>query len=162
MPTAWRIVKATRARAAFDGDGARRHGGRWNGRGTRMVVTAESAALAALELLVHLQASRLLAAYALVPARFDAALVETLSVRSLPARWREYPAPVELQELGDGWVRSRRTAVLRVPSAVVPVESNFLINPDHPDFSRIAIGAPVPFDVDPRLRRSAARGRGRE
>ncbi len=153
MPTAWRIVKATRARSAFDGEGARRHGGRWNSPGVRLVYTAESASLAALELLVHLQASRLLAAYALVPARFDAALVETVAARDLPPRWREYPAPVALQEIGDGWARGRRTAVLQVPSSVVPVESHFLINPDHPEFRQIAIGAPERFELDPRLRR---------
>lgn len=154
MPAAWRIVKATRARAtAFDGEGARRHGGRWNSPGVRIVYTAESASLAALELLVHLQASRLLAAYALLPARFDEALVETLVTRGLPPRWKEYPAPVALQEIGDRWARGRRTVVLRVPSAVMPVESNFLINPEHPDFRRIAIGAPEPFAFDPRLRR---------
>jgi RES domain-containing protein len=153
MPTAWRIVKATRARSAFDGEGARRHGGRWNSPGLRLVYTAESVSLAALELLVHLQSSRLLAAYALVPARFDSALVEAVAARDLPPRWREYPAPVELQEIGDRWARSRPTAVLQVPSSVVPMESNFLINPDHPDFSRIEVGTPEPFELDPRLRR---------
>jgi RES domain-containing protein len=153
MPTAWRIARAAAARTAFDGEGARVHGGRWNSPGTRVVYTAQGASLAALELLVHLEASRLLAAYVLIPVGFDETHVEVLAPERLPARWSAYPAPVALQEIGDRWVRSRRSVVLRVPSAVVPLESNFLINPGHPDFAAFSIGKPTRFAFDHRLRR---------
>lgn len=153
MPRAWRIVKAARADSAFDGEGARRYGGRWNSPGAPLVYTAGSASLAALELLVHLQSSQLLLAYVAIPVDFDDALVEELDPASLPEDWRCHPAPVALQRLGDRWVAERRSAVLGVPSAVVPVpeESNSLLNPAHPDFDRIARGSPRPFRFDPRL-----------
>jgi RES domain-containing protein len=152
MPTGWRITKTHRLDTAFDGEGARLHGGRWNSPGTAVVYTAQSAALAALELLVHLQSSHLLGAYSFVPARFDRSLVEGIDAGALPADWRRYPAPAALQQIGDQWVAGARSAVLEVPSAVVPSERNFLLNPAHRDFARIEIGAPQPFEFDPRLK----------
>ena len=152
MLRGWRIVKASHAAAAFDGEGARLYGGRWNSPGTALVYTAESEALAALELLVHVRAPQLLAAYVSIPADFDEALVESVAVASLPSGWRRYPAPSALQQIGDRWVLEGRSAVLRVPSAVVPRESNFLLNPLHGDFARVALGAPAPFEFDGRLR----------
>lgn len=152
MPSAFRIVKADLADTAFSGEGARRHGGRWNGAGTELVYTAQSESLAMLELLVHLQASDLLAAYVTIRVDFDDAQVEALSASALPARWRASPAPSRLQALGDRWVRERRSAVLRVPSALVPRESNYLLNPNHPEFTRLVRGEPVRCDFDPRLK----------
>jgi RES domain-containing protein len=152
MPRGWRIAKASHAAAAFDGEGARLYGGRWNSPGTALVYTAESEALAALELLVHLRAPQLLAAYVSIPADFDEELVQSLAAASLPSGWRRYPAPSALQQIGDRWVLEARSVVLRVPSAVVPRESNFLLNPLHRDFARVALGRPVPFEFDARLR----------
>jgi RES domain-containing protein len=82
MPTAWRILKTSRTTAAFDCEGARVFGGRWNSPGTAMVYAAESIALAALELLVHLQASHLLASYSVISATFDEGLVEQVDATS--------------------------------------------------------------------------------
>jgi RES domain-containing protein len=152
MPTAWRIVKTARLRAAFDGEGARLHGGRWNSPGTALVYTAESQALAALELLVHLQSSQLLLSFSAVPASFDAKSVEAVDPVRLPRGWRRYPASPALQQLGDRWAAELRSAVLQVPSAIVPDERNFLLNPAHPDFEKIRIGPPVPFEYDARLK----------
>jgi RES domain-containing protein len=152
MPTAWRIVKTSRVAAAFDGEGARLYGGRWNSPGTAMVYTSESVALAALELLVHLQSSPLLARYSVIPARFDEDLVEPVDPASLPRGWNAHPAPVRLQEIGDRWVAQGRSAVLRVPSAVVPTERNFLLNPAHTGFAKVEIGAPIAFAFDPRFK----------
>jgi RES domain-containing protein len=151
MPTAWRIVKSARASDAFDGEGARIHGGRWSSPGTAIVYTAQSESLAALELLVHLQASHLLASYSSISATFDEALIEVMSPTALPADWRSYPAPAALAQIGDSWAAERRSAILQVPSAVVPNEMNFLVNPAHADFARIRIGRARPFEFDPRL-----------
>jgi RES domain-containing protein len=153
MPAAFRLVKARRSGRAFDGEGARLHGGRWNSPGTAVVYTADSLALAALELLVHLEASPLLAAYVWMRVEFDRSLVRGVDPASLPPGWHAYPAPMALQQIGDAWVAEARSAVLQVPSAVVRTERNYLINPAHRDFRKLAIGRPVPFDVDPRLRR---------
>jgi RES domain-containing protein len=152
--TAWRIVKARRAPAAFDGEGARLEGGRWNSPGTLVVYTSGSAALAALELLVHLGRESILSAYVLITCTFDDALVSPLDRKRLPDNWRSYPAPLELQLIGDEWVRAGASAVLKVPSAVISTDANYLLNPRHPDFRAIRVSDPKPFEYDPRLLKS--------
>lgn len=151
MIVAWRITKGTRAASAFDGEGARIAGGRWNTPGHRVVYTSASAALAALEIVVNVPRPHLLASYVLVRCEFPEALVERLPMDSLPADWRSSPVPPETQTIGDGWLRSQRSAVLEVPSAVIETERNFLLNPEHPDFRRIRVSQPTPFFFDVRL-----------
>jgi RES domain-containing protein len=153
MPVSWRIVKASHAASAFDGEGARVYGGRWNSPGHALVYTAENVSLAALELLVHLQESALLASYSLLSVRFPTALVRKLESAELPANWNTYPAPLRLRELGDAWIASGEGAVLEVPSAVVPAEKNYLLNPAHPGFGRVTLGTPQRFSFDRRLAR---------
>lgn len=136
---------------AFTGDGARRYGGRWNHRGTPMVYTAGSISLAALELLVHLQESKLLKTYMCIPAEFDDSLCVRIDPVSLPSDWNSHPAPYSTKEIGSAWTTGLRSAILIVPSVVVPSEHNFLINPLHQDFRKVAIGEPREFQYDPRL-----------
>lgn len=150
MITAWRITKARYAAGAFDGEGARLAGGRWTSPGNPVVYTAENAALAALEILVHLDATGR-PAYALIPCTFPGDIVLRLDRRRLPAAWRSYPAPASLQQLGDAWFKSGASAVLDVPSVVIDMQSNYLLNPTHSDFGRVTIGKPGPFDFDSRL-----------
>jgi RES domain-containing protein len=152
--TAWRLVKARYAAAAFDGEGARLHGGRWNSPGTRVAYASDSIALAALEVLAHLQSTVVLQAYSLASLRFPEEGVEVLQPRSLPARWRRFPSPPENQAIGDQWVAQGRSLILRVPSAIIPTAANFLINPSHPDFGKIVIERPERFAFDPRLLKS--------
>lgn len=149
--TAWRIVKARHAGNAFDGEGARVEGGRWNSPGTPVVYTSQSAALAALELLVHLGRGSILAAYVLMPCRFDDAVVSRVDRKRLPKNWRSYPAPPELQLIGDKWVKSGTSAVLEVPSAVIETDVNYLLNPLHADFHAIRVMDPQSFEFDLRL-----------
>lgn len=151
--TAWRIVKAKFAARAFDGEGARRFGGRWNNRGTAMVYTAGSRALAVLEMLVHLEASELLRHYRLIPVTFDQHVVNVLDRKILPANWRRRPPPASVRAIGDDWIASTKSVVLRVPSVIVPDENNYLINVSHPQFGKLVIGSPRPFRFDPRLLR---------
>lgn len=116
-----------------------------------MVYTAGSQALAALELLVHLDAPLLLSAYCCIPVSFDAALCRVLAAKDLPRDWRRDPAPVSTRDLGSEWIRKRESAVLAVPSVIVPLEMNYLLNPTHADFKKVRIGAPEDFTFDPRL-----------
>ena len=146
---AYRIVKARLAAAAFDGESARRFGGRWNSVGTRMVYTAASRSLAALEILVHLDGPA--RGFSLVRCEFPESIVEVLPANALPRNWRASPAPSALAALGDGWVRRRSSTVLAVPSAVIPEERTYLLNPDHADFARVTIHLPKPFPYDARL-----------
>ena len=148
----WRLCK--RAHAAFDGEGARLAGGRWNRRGTRMVYTSGSLSLAALEILVHCEIALLPADLVAIPADIPASVhVERLDDERLPSGWSRMPPPEALAELGSDWISSARTAVLSVPSAVVARERNYLLNPAHSDFGKIRRGSPEPFSLDPRLRR---------
>ncbi len=149
--TAWRIVKAKHAAEAFDGEGARVEGGRWNSPGIPVVYTSQSAALAALEMLVHLGHGSTLLAYVLIPCTFDEAAVSRLERKRLPKNWPSYPAPSSLQLIGDQWVKSGTSPVLEVPSAVIATESNYLLNPRHEGFADIRVEAPQPFSFDLRL-----------
>ena len=151
MVSAWRITKRKHARSAFTGEGARLFGGRWNTPGAALIYTADSQALAVLEILVHLDSPELLKKYVLFPVEIDEAYILALDPTSLPRNWRAEPAPTRVQKMGDAWVDSGASAVLRVPSSLVPGESNFLLNPKHPDFRKLTIGAPIPFQFDPRL-----------
>lgn len=150
MTRAWRIVREDHGSAAFDGEGAWRFGGRWNSRGTRTVYTSATLSLAALETLVHLNPP-VAFKYVAIPIEFDEALVETFATSDLPADWNEEPPPPSTAEIGDRWVKESRSAVLELPSVIIPAEPNYLLNPAHSDFKRIRIGKPAPFSFDPRL-----------
>lgn len=152
---AWRIVKPKHADTAFDGEGARIFGGRWNSPGTAMVYTACSKSLAALEMLVHLPSYTLIELFVCIPVTFDSRLVLSLDRSSLPTGWQAEPAPSASRSLGDVWIRTNPSAVLEVPSAVIPSEVNYLLNPAHADFKKIEIGSPEHFQFDPRLRKPA-------
>jgi len=149
--TAWRLAKTRHAASAFDGEGARLYGGRWNSPGTRIAYASDSIALATLEVLAHLQSVAILQSYSVATIRFPKELVEALEISALPAGWRHYPSPRENHAIGDKWVADEKTAVLRVPSAIIPAAANYLINPSHPDFHRIEIEPPQRFEFDPRL-----------
>lgn len=151
MLQAWRIVKERYVATAFDGDGARRYGGRWNTPGVPAVYASETRALAILEVLAGLGSAAPLPAYVIARAEFDPGLVEAIDPPDLPADWNRYPPGAASQRIGDRWLAEARSAVLAVPSAIVPQERNFLLNHLHPDFGRVRIGPPEPFAFDPRL-----------
>lgn len=150
MPvTAYRIVKSTRVATAFDGEAARTYGGRWNSVGTRMVYTAQSRSLAALEILLHLEGPA--RGFSVVPCEFPESLVEAITPDALPPDWRRSPAPATLAEIGDAWVQRGASAILAVPSAITPEERNYLLNPEHPDCARVTMHPAEPFPFDDRL-----------
>jgi len=153
MMTAWRIVKRSRARTAFSGEGARLYGGRWNSPGVAIVYTAGSQSLAALEMVVHLDSSELLRNYVVFEVAIDESLVVKLEPSQLPRNWRADPPPRKVREIGDAWARAGTSAVLQVPSATLPAEHNFLLNPGHQDFPILVIGKPSSFRFDIRLAR---------
>jgi len=142
VPTAWRIVKKRHAATAFDGEGARLFGGRWSSPGVPVVYVASTRSLAVLEMAVHLDRATLLASFVLIPCEFDDRLVTIVNRSALPLRWRRDPPPPELAAIGDAWVKQAGSAVFAVPSAIIEEETNFLLNPAHPNFSQIRIGSP--------------------
>jgi RES domain-containing protein len=148
---AFRLVKASLAHTALDGEGARRFGGRWNSPGRPMVYAASSLSLAALELLVHLRDPALLRrAYAYLALDAPDGLAQRLDPGQLPAGWRRPEHPL-LKAMGDRWLESGASLALEVPSAVIPLEWNVLLNPLHPDWPQVASSVPVAFSFDPRL-----------
>lgn len=151
MIRAWRILKTRYSADAFSGEGARLYGGRWNSPGIAMVYTAGSKSLATLELLVHLDNTSVLPSFSSCPVDFDDSLVELIDPATLPRDWRQSPAPISLQDMGDDWISRGSSVVLRVPSAVIESEYNYLINPVHSDFKKLLIGSMEVFKLDPRL-----------
>lgn len=148
---AWRLCARHREPWAFTGEGAARRGGRWNSPGVRLIYCAESRSLAALEVLVHAAETGMLSAveWVCIPVVIPSELIE-LPTR-FPDSWRQYPHGPMTQEFGAAWVREKRSAALRVPSAVVPGEFNYLLNPAHPGFAHAKIGNAERFTFDPRL-----------
>lgn len=148
----WRICNAKWAASAFDGQGAKTYGGRWNPTGVAVVYTSSSLALAAFELLVHLGVKTTPKPHVAIPADIPAQLtIESVLPEQLPSNWRDDPPSPVLATIGSQWIRNAQSAVLKVPSAVIDEEWNYLLNPEHPDFTQIAIGKVKPFGFDARL-----------
>ena len=144
------IVTQRRVADAFTGEGARLYGGRWNPKGIRVVYTASSRALAMLEMLAQDQPLR--ARYVIIPATIPASIpMERVAITKLSTDWSESGQNNALRAMGADWVRRGKSAILCVPSAVVPSEFNYLINPRHPDFGRIKIGKAEVIKSDARL-----------
>jgi len=140
------------AKDSLGGEGGVHASGRWHLRGTRIVYTSATLSLATLEVLVHV--NRAFAPPDLVAVEIDlpsSLEIESLPLSRLPAGWDAYPASAAVSELGTRWVASRRSAVLAVPSAVIPRESNYLLNPAHPRFGRVRVVGHAPFSFDSRL-----------
>lgn len=149
----WRLCNQKWAATAFDGQGAKDYGDRWNPIGTAVVYTSSSLALAALETLVHLGVRKSPLAYVSIPADIPSTVTMTrIDLNDLPTDWKQDPSPASLDSIGEKWARQNETAILVVPSSVIEEEVNYLLNPNHPDFAQITIGQAKHFHFDPRLR----------
>ena len=137
---AWRLCRAPHA--DLSGEGARLYGGRWNSAGRPLVYAASTAALALLEVRVHLDLPPELLPddYTLVTIALSDLAVEVLDA-----------IPDDPAAFGDRWLEEQSSPVLRVPSAIVPESPNLLLNPAHPEARRAAITARRPFAFDRRL-----------
>lgn len=148
----WRIVKQRHAASAFSGEGARLFEGRWNSAGVAMVYCSEHVSLAALEILVHIQPIVPRDKFRLFRASWDEKIMISLEAKKLPHGWNTAMAGNASRHVGDDWIKSGKSAVLSVPSVIVPRERTFLLNPKHADFSRIKIKDNGLLELDPRLR----------
>jgi RES domain-containing protein len=151
MPSAWRIVRASRANSAFTGEGGRVYGGRWNSRGTAVVYVSEHESLAALELFVHTMPLLPTERYLSFQLQWEDKLTEYFSLKDLPRRWNAEPPAFETMQIGDDWVRRGTSVALAVPSVLSTSEVNFLLNPRHSDFKQIKISEPGEYRFDSRL-----------
>lgn len=146
----WRIAREPFQ--ALDGEGARLNGGRWNSEGIPVVYLSSSLSLAALEYLVHLDIED--APSDLVAMEIDApddTESESVELDDLPGDWNLVPDHPECVRRGDDWATASRACLLRVPSAVVPVETNVLLNPRHADSTRVEIVNVQPWSFHRRL-----------
>jgi RES domain-containing protein len=146
----YRILRERYAKKPLDGEGSYLFGGRWSSPGTRIAYTAEHLSLAMVEYFVQIDADDppkdLVVAAADIPDSVSRAI---LKPQDLPADWR--PARPALAAIGDSFAVKRKTAVLVVPSALVPSESNWLINPLHPQFADLRVRSPEHFQYDARF-----------
>lgn len=149
MAEFYRLVDTEFKDSAFTGEGAKIYGGRWNSEGTPCVYLGGSIAICVLETLVHLESPDDLNNFTLFTLSVPDELISELD--PLPAGWNEISAPSHVQDAGDKWLKSMSSFVLIVPSAITE-ESNAILNPSHPDASRIISGATErPYSIDPRL-----------
>ena len=148
----WRLCRARHAADPLSGEGARLFGGRWNAKGTRMVYCSGTQSLACMEALVHLDLRDLPRDYQVVGIDIPEGLAsKRMAPADLPPDWRQIPGPESLKELGTAWAATGAQVILVVPSAVIPEESNYLINPDHPDVKQLRVLPALPFRFDQRL-----------
>ena len=149
----WRIVKEKHASTAFSGEGARIFEGRWNSAGVRMVYCSENLALAALEILAHTRPVAMRDKFRAFRVSWDEATMVIVDPKKLPKGWNSQPPTAASKNIGDEWIKSGRSAILALPSVLVPLERTFLLNPKHPDFRRIKVKDVGNFVLDPRLKR---------
>ncbi|MGA9472085.1 MAG: RES family NAD+ phosphorylase [Terriglobales bacterium] len=158
MIRVYRVLRREFAQSPFDGEGAYRFGGRWSSPGIRLCYTSEHQSLAMLEYFVHLDKDDpppdLVLAAADIP---DDLSRERLSFPHLPKNWRDSAAPPTLAQYGDRFVQRGENCLLLVPSVLCPGENNYLINPAHLQYKRIAVRDVEPLEYDPRMFPSRSR-----
>ncbi len=156
MLRAFRIAKrkfSLNKSTMLSGRGALLYGGRWNSPGRAVVYTSQSLSLATLEVVVHLNATEKMMAYRSMALEIPDKLVLPMDPADLPADWDAmHVEPKAAQSWGDAWFDDQISAVLEVPSVVIPSESNYLINPEHPDFKQIKRGPIERYFMDRRIK----------
>lgn len=125
---------------------------RWNSKGTRIIYTASTRALACLENLVHRSGEGLNQQFRITEIHIpDHLSIEQVDHKDLPDGWHQMESYHYCQNIGDKWVKDTESLLLEVPSSIIRDESNILINPYHPEFSTIEVKIITPFSFDERL-----------
>lgn len=141
----------------LSGKGAELYGGRWNSKGVPVLYCAESRALAVTEIIAYTPPGFIPEGYVLNIIEIPASAAEgseyffALQTAALPEGWKRYPHGRETKALGDALLKERKHLLIRVPSALVQGEFNYLINPLHPRFSAVKVTEVLPFNFNERL-----------
>lgn len=138
----------------LSGYGAYKFGQRWNFPGTAVLYTAQSVALCMLECLVHIGTVEDISNedYQAISIELPKdAKIDTVDIKNLPENWCSYPSPPELKAVGTEWAKKMDALALRVPSVVVPIEYNYILNPRHKDYKKIIVSSPMDIAFDTRL-----------
>ncbi|HEY4327936.1 MAG TPA: RES family NAD+ phosphorylase [Mucilaginibacter sp.] len=146
----YRIVKCEYAND-LSGNGARLYGGRWNSEGKAAVYLASSPSLALLEVLVHLPPLMIPDNYCLTEIEVPDNGITNISIDSLPNNWKNISPPVILRQIGDDFLKKNEYLLMKVPSSIVPMEHNYLLNPQHMEMTKVRILKKEPFNFDERL-----------
>lgn len=151
--TIYRLAKAKYQETAFSGLGAMRSAGRWHPAGVPIVYASDTPSSSLLEIIAHTEATALLGhAYVLFRVVLDPSRhLLALEPEVWPADWRSLEWPRSTQGIGSQWFADQDSVILQVPSVIVPLQHNYLINPQHPQFEELDISGPMPFEIDPRL-----------
>lgn len=142
----------------LSGKGAELYGGRWNSKGVPVVYCAETRALAVTEIIAYTPPG-------LIPEGYVLNIIEvpeenspeaspspcSVATDSLPENWKKYPHGKETKHIGDALLKERKCLLIKVPSALVSGEFNYLLNPQHPNFSQVKVLEVLPFNFNERL-----------
>jgi len=146
----YRVAKKKHIKG-FSGEGARLFGGRWNKKGVSLLYFSEHLSLCVLEILVHTNQQLITNDYWYIEVEIPENEIKHINPKGLPQNWRVNPPLPFTQDYGTDWLLSHKSLVLKVPSAVLPNENNFLINPNHKQFSQVNITAKGVLDIDYRV-----------
>lgn len=136
----------------LSGKGAEIGGGRWNSIGNAILYTVENRALCTAEIAVHTPLGITPKDYFLISIVVpENARIKQINKNGLPKNWKTFPLIPSTKKIGDEFVKQNEFLVLKVPSAVIQGEFNFLINPNHKDFKKVKIKSVEPFEFDKRL-----------
>lgn len=147
----YRIGKTKYARD-MSGEGAKITGGRWNHEGTPCIYTAESRALCLLEYTAHASIDTIPRALSYTTFEVPEEAVLELTIGELPGNWKEWPHPKEARAFGTKLLKEKKYLLIKVPSAIIPQEFNYLINPLHPHITKVKIIDVVDYAYDVRLK----------
>jgi RES domain-containing protein len=147
------LYRVARCQYANDlnGTGARLYGGRWNSIGQPMVYLASSRSLAVLEVLVHLSPTIFPGGFCMAEIEVPDDSISNLDEKQLPLTWQDISPPAELKYIGDNFLKQQNHLLLKVPSVIVPMEFNYLMNPAHPAMDKVKVLKKKPFNFDERL-----------
>lgn len=147
----FRLAKQKYAKE-LSGKGAAKFGNRWNSKGTEIIYTAESRALAMAEVAVHLTLATLPSDYVMIEIEIlDNINIKKLNLKELDEYWNTHPPRTTTQRIGDDFIDSGNECIMKVPSAVVQGDFNYLINPNHLSFKKIKIVEVTDFPFDKRI-----------
>jgi RES domain-containing protein len=146
----YRIVKCSYAND-LSGTGARLYGGRWNSEGKEAVYLASSRSLAVLEVLVHLPPLMIPDDYCLVEIEVPDNSITKILTDDLPHNWQDISPPGALKQIGDEFLKKQAYLLMQVPSSIVPMEYNYLLNPQHMAMAKVKVLKKEPFNFDKRL-----------
>lgn len=136
----------------LSGEGARLYGVRWNKIGEAMLYFSQNLSLCLLEIIVHVEYSKLPTDYSFIEVEISDNTIKTIkSLDFIEPKWSSEKAVIQLQMFGSNWLKKKECLSMRVPSAVMNQENNVLINPQHEDFSKVKIIRKGKMDLDPRL-----------